>query len=138
MLTTKVVHPDILYHLAKAGHGAKVLITDGNYPVATKIKSSVPMVFLNLAPGQIGVIDVLEALVAVCNMEAAEVMWPDDDHCPPIFDSFKKLLSSIELTPLNRTDFYRECSTSEDLAFAIVTGEVQPYANLLLTVGVSN
>lgn len=138
MLTTRVVHPDILYHLAKAGHGAKVLITDGNYPVTTRVKSSVPVVFLNLAPGQVGVMAVFEALVAICNMERAEVMWPDDDHRPPIFDSFEKALPSIELAPLSRDEFYLECSTSENLAFVIVTGEIQPYANLLLTIGVSN
>ena len=138
MLTTKVIHPDILYHLAKAGHGAKVLITDGNYPVTTRVKSLVPVVFLNFAPGQVGVMAVLDALVPLCNKEKAEVMSPEDDHRPPIYHSFEKDLTTLQFTPLSRDAFYLECSTNENLAFVIVTGEIQPYANLLLTIGVSN
>lgn len=138
MLTTTLVHPEILYHLAQAGHGAKLLLADGNYPVTTKVRSSVPVVYLNLGPDKLGVVTVLETLLTVCNMEAAQVMWPEDNHRPPIFDRFEDILPPMELSPLSRNEFYLECSTSEDLALVIVTGEIQPYANLLLTIGVSN
>ena len=36
MLTGKLIHPDILAALALCGHGDKVLIADGNYPLDSK------------------------------------------------------------------------------------------------------
>ena len=50
MLTTPLIHPHLLYYLATAGHGSKVLMTDGNYPVCHKSEKSTPVVYLNLAP----------------------------------------------------------------------------------------
>ena len=35
MLKGKLIHPEILDALGKAGHGSKILIADGNYPFAT-------------------------------------------------------------------------------------------------------
>jgi L-fucose mutarotase len=32
VLTTRLLHPQILAALGEAGHGATVLIADGNYP----------------------------------------------------------------------------------------------------------
>ena len=36
MLKTRLLHPQILEALGEAGHGARVLIADGNYPLATQ------------------------------------------------------------------------------------------------------
>ena len=36
MLKTPILHPQILHALGRAGHGSKVLISDGNYPHITK------------------------------------------------------------------------------------------------------
>ena len=36
MLTGKLIHPDIVAALALCGHGDKVLIADGNYPLDSK------------------------------------------------------------------------------------------------------
>ena len=35
MLKQTLIHPDILEALAAAGHGSKILITDGNFPAST-------------------------------------------------------------------------------------------------------
>ncbi|HOS03406.1 MAG TPA: RbsD/FucU domain-containing protein, partial [Candidatus Hydrogenedentes bacterium] len=35
MLKQRLIHPEILDALAAAGHGSKILITDGNYPAST-------------------------------------------------------------------------------------------------------
>jgi len=37
MLTTGLIHPGILRALAGAGHGARILIADANYPHSTGI-----------------------------------------------------------------------------------------------------
>jgi L-fucose mutarotase len=36
MLTYQLLHPQILMALGEGGHGAQVLIADGNYPLATR------------------------------------------------------------------------------------------------------
>jgi L-fucose mutarotase len=36
MLKTRLLQPQILAALGEAGHGARVLIADGNYPLATQ------------------------------------------------------------------------------------------------------
>ena len=36
MLTTKLTNPEIMAVISKCGHGDKILITDGNYPLDSK------------------------------------------------------------------------------------------------------
>ena len=43
MLTGKLIHPDIMAALALCGHGDKVLIADGNYPLDSKSGPRPPM-----------------------------------------------------------------------------------------------
>ena len=135
MLKTRLLHPGILEALGEAGHGAQVLIADGNYPLRTRSNEAAHRVYLNLAPGIVSVTDVLRVLVDAIPIEAAQVMTPDDGEEPPIFADFRKLLAGIELEPLGRFPFY-DAARGPDLALAIATGEQRLYANLLLTIGV--
>ena len=136
MLKTKLIHPGILEALASAGHGATVLIADGNYPFSIKTHPNARQVFLNLAPGILTVTDVLNVLVEVLSVESAEVMTPDTGKEPPVFSEFRKIIpQGIELVSLGRFEFYdRACQ--RDLCLVIATGEQRIYSNLLLTIGV--
>ncbi len=135
MLKTKLLHPEILAALGRAGHGAKVLIADGNYPFTTRSSPDAQRVYLNLAPGLVTVTDVLRVLVEVIPIEAAEVMQPPSGE-PPIFAEFRDLLpKEIALKPLGRFEFY-DAASQHDTALVIATGEQRIYANLLLTIGV--
>ena len=62
MLTGKLIHPEIMRVLSLCGHGDKILIADGNYPLASKTGES-EKVYLGLTPGLPTVTDVLEALL---------------------------------------------------------------------------
>jgi L-fuconate dehydratase len=62
MLTTTLIHPQILAALASAGHGSQVLVADGNYPFSTGAPAGAEWVFLNLAPGLLDVTQVLSGL----------------------------------------------------------------------------
>ena len=53
MLKTRLLHPEILQALGEAGHGAQVLIADGNYPLLTRSGAGAHRVHLNLAPGMV-------------------------------------------------------------------------------------
>lgn len=135
MLTQRLIHPEILEALAAAGHGAKVLITDGNYPASTRFGDNAALVYLNLSPGLVTVTDVLSALMTVIPIEEAAVMEPEGGYDPPIFRDLERLLPGIELTRYDRFEFYEEAS-GPDTCLQVVTGDQRLYANVLLTIGV--
>lgn len=136
MIKGKLIHPEILGILGQAGHGSKVLIADGNYPFSTGSLTTTPIVFLNLSPGLCTVTQVLDALLDAIEVEAADVMVPEDGSRPPIFAEFEKLLpKEINLTDRERFEFY-DFVKSSDTALVVATGEQRIYANLLLTIGV--
>ncbi len=135
MLKTRLLHPEILAALGEAGHGAQVLIADGNYPLLTRSSATARRVYLNLAPGMVKVTDVLEVLVDSIPIEAADVMTPDSGEEPGIFADFRARLPATPLQRHPSLDFY-ELARGRDVALAISTGEERTYANLLLTIGV--
>ena len=135
MLKTRLLHPEILAALGEAGHGAQVLIADGNYPLATRSNPDGYRVYLNLAPGQLTVTDILSVIADSIPIEAAHVMGPDDGSEPSIYEDFRALLPGTELQRLGRFEFY-DMARGPDTALAIATGEQRLYGNILLTIGV--
>jgi L-fucose mutarotase len=134
MLKIGLIHPTIIGVLATAGHGATVLIADGNYPVSTRVPASVPIVQLNLAPGLLDAVTVIRSLASVAEFESAGVMAMANGAIPPIANDLSDLIPSISINSLERFEFYSE-GTSKNLALVIVTGEQRLYGNVLLTVG---
>lgn len=136
MLTGKLIHPEILNVLGQAGHGATILIPDGNYPFVTHANPSAKRVYLNLAPGMVTVTDVLEAILSVTPVESAQVMRRDDGEEPSIYSDFRKILpDGIELQPVERFAFYDEAK-KDTCCLVVATGEQRIFANILLTIGV--
>jgi len=135
MLTYRLLHPEILRALGEAGHGAQVLIADGNYPLLTRTHPASHRVYLNLAPDLVRVTDVLSVLVDAIPVEAAHVMRPDSGEEPAIHAEFRIQLPGVELQTLGRFEFY-DLAKGSDLALAVATGERRVYANILLTIGV--
>lgn len=136
MLLYPLLHPEILNALGSAGHGALVLIADGNYPVSTRSGPRAQRVYLNLAPGLVTVTDVLKVLVGAVPLEAAYVMGPDSSAVPSIFRDFRRILpKTMKIERLGRYEFY-DAASGNDVALAIATGEQRIYANILLTTGV--
>lgn len=133
MLKTDCIHPDIIRVLSLCGHGDKILIADGNYPLASKTGDA-ERIYLGLKQGSPTVTEVLEVIGKTINVEKAEVMVPEGET-PPIFAEFKKILGGIKLEGLNRFEFYDVCG-QPDVRLAISTGEQRTYANILLTVNV--
>jgi len=139
MLNTKLIHPDILDALGRAGHGAQVLIADGNYPFSTTGGSNTSVVHLNLSPGLVSCTQALEALLSVQPVEAATLMdVPAGDPDPSIWAEFNQILqdngNSFPFTKVERFAFY-DLIAQENTALIIATGDQRLYANLLLTLG---
>ncbi len=136
MLKTRLLHPEILQALGEAGHGAQVLIADGNYPLVTRSNPDARRVFLNLAPGQLTVTDVLAVLADAIPGRGSPRDGPGRRVTEPsIFGDFRELLPGTEMERLGRFEFY-DMARGPDTALAIATGEQRIYANILLTIGV--
>ena len=136
MLLGPLTHPGLVHVLASAGHGAQVLLADGNYPHSTGAPAGVPRIHLNLAPGLLGVDQVLEVLRAAVPIEAAAVMTPGGGESVPAHQGYRAQLGeAVAWRELGRFEFYEACR-GPDLAAVVATGDQRLYANVLLTLGV--
>jgi L-fucose mutarotase len=145
MLKSRLLHPEILEALGRAGHGSKILIADGNYPFATQLGANARLVSLNVSPGLVNATQVLEAIVSAVPIEEATVMKPvtveprvlEDE--PPIWADFQRILkasgSSSDLKKLERSGFF-DMSKDRNVALTIATAEQRLGGSLLLQIGV--
>lgn len=135
MVTTSLIHPEIIAALARCGHGSKILIADGNYPLAEK-SGEAAKVFLGLRRGLPTVMDILSEICQFVNIEAAAVMVPEQGPEPEIFPEFRTALGpKVRLEEYARQEFYSLCMGKGSLVLAISTGEQRVYANIVLTIG---
>lgn len=135
MLKSTLLHPEILHTLGKSGHGTGVLIADGNYPFNTLVNPAATTVYLNLRPGMVTVTDALETILTAIPVEEAHVMLKDGGEEPEIFADFRRLVTEVDLQPLDRQDFYAKAQHPKTM-LAIATGEQRLYANIILSIGV--
>jgi L-fucose mutarotase len=136
MMKYRLLHPQLLGALGRAGHGSRILIADSNYPPVTGAPPAAERVFLNLAPGLISATDVLKVLLDTIPVEAAYAMLMDDQQEAPIVAEFRALLpEGVEFQVFERFAYYAQVK-SPDTILVIATGEQRLYANLLLVVGV--
>ena len=145
MLRHKLIHPKINQVLGQAGHHAKVLIADGNYPASSAIGPKAELISLNLMPGVVNCTQVLEALVSAIPIEMANTMMYETTGPyalagdPPVWAEYRRVFQEaglkIELAPIEKWEFYKAVATA-DHVLTIQTAEQQRYANLLLSVGV--
>lgn len=137
MLRMTLLNPILISALSRCGHGDKVLIADGNYPLMTQSMPNADRVYLALRPNLPTVTEVLEVVLTAIPVEKVEVMEPSDSKAePPIYDEFKSLLNYEELLRLSRTDFYRAVRNDPHVVVAVGTGDMRTFGNILLTVGV--
>jgi L-fucose mutarotase len=135
MLSYELIHPEILAALGRSGHGSQVLISDGHFPHSTGANPAATRVWLNLAPGRLDSTEILRVLTGAITIDAAQVMSPDTSPEPEVHGDFRAALPGIKLAPLHRFDFYAACQR-DSVALVIASGDIRPFANILLTQGV--
>ncbi len=136
MIRGTLIHPEILGTLAACGHFSRIMIADGNFPVATMTNPAARKVYLNLMPGVPTVTQVLEAILSVTVVQAACVVAPPEEAFRAVHKEYRKLLPvDVAWEEKERWAFYDEVK-SADTGLVIATGDVRRFANLLLTVGV--
>lgn len=144
MLKHQLIHPKINEVIARAGHHAKILIADGNYPASTKKGPNAELVCLNLSPGVVTVAQVLRAVLSAVPVDHVSTMGipPDDPYArkgePPVWNEFRKVIKDsglkVRLESILKWDFYKQVE-SPDHILTIQTGDQALWANVLLTIG---
>ena len=139
-----LISPDLLHVLMSMGHGARIVLADGNFPGASiAARSGARLIRLD---GQ-GTLARLDATLDLFPLDAftekpALVMAkePQDMHLSrPIVNSYRVLAAHADARgeaafgEISRQSFYDEAAK----AYAIVqTGESAIYANIMLVKGV--
>lgn len=144
MLKHQLVHPEINAILGRAGHHARILIADGNYPASTKKGPNAACVCLNLSPGVVTVTQVLRAVLSAVPVDEINTMGipPDDPYAregePPVWAQYRAVVAEAglktDLVPIPKWDFYRAVE-SPDHVLTIQTADQALWANVLLTLG---
>jgi L-fucose mutarotase len=144
MLKHQLIHPRINEVLGRAGHHAKILIADGNYPASTKKGPNAEIVSLNLSPGVVTCAQVLRAVLSAIPIDHVNTMGiPADDPYakhgePPVWNDFRQIVReaglSVEMEPVLKWDFYKAVE-SADHVLTIQTADQALWANVLLSVG---
>src|SRR5687768_9534925 len=134
MLRHKLIHPQINEVLGRAGHHAKILIADGNYPASSKRGPRAELICLNLMPGVVTCSQVLEALLSAMPFEEINTMMYEKTgqyalkEDPPVWAEYRKVLkaggSSLELKPIEKWAFYEAVATN-DHVLTIQTADQQ-------------
>ncbi len=144
MLKHELIHPKINEVLGRAGHHAKILIADGNYPASTKKGPNAEIVCLNLSPGLVTVAQTLRAILSAVVVDSVNTMGiPADDPYarhgePPVWNEYRQVLKQarcrLKLEPILKWDFYKAVE-SPDHVLTIQTGDQALWANVLLSLG---
>ncbi len=145
MLKHRLIHPKINEVIGRAGHHAKILIADGNYPASSKKGPNAEVVCLNLAPGIVTCSQVLEAILSAVPIDAIHTMMytKDDpyalDKDPAVWDEYRAVVKraglGLSLEPIDKWNFYKAVETPDHI-LTIQTGDQQRFANILLAIGV--
>jgi len=145
MLKHRLIHPKINEVLGRAGHHARILIADGNYPASSKLGPRAEVVNLNLMPGLVSCTQVLQAIASAIPIEAAYTMNYETTgpyaltEDPPIWTEFRQAFREaglkLNLEPIEKWKFYDAVMTP-DHVLTVQTGDQQRYGNLLLAIGV--
>src|SRR5215210_930660 len=103
MLKHQLIHPQINEVLGRAGHHARVLIADGNYPASSKKGPNAEVVCLNLMPGVVSCAQVLHAVLSAVPVEAVHTMGYETEgpyaltEDLPVWDEYRVSIRSAGL-----------------------------------------
>ena len=145
MLKQLLIHPKINEIIGRAGHHAKILIADGNYPASSKKGPNAEVVSMNLMPGVVTCAQVLKAILSAVPIDLINTMGYELtgpyalSEDPPVWDDYRAVIResglNLELEPIDKWEFYEAVATP-DHVLTIQTADQQRFANILLSIGV--
>ena len=124
-----ILHPRLAAVVASMGHGDLLGIADAGLPISLEVER----VDLAFAPGKPGFLDVLGAVLAELRVEAYVLAEESREGCPRCVRALDESLPEAEAVWVGHEELKRLC---RDARAVVRTGEVTPYANVLLRSGV--
>src|SRR5205814_6166772 len=103
MLKHLLIHPKINEVVGRAGHHARILIADGNYPASSKKGPNAEVVCLNLMPGVVTCAQVLRAILSAVPVEVVNTMMYAKagpyalTEDPPVWEQYRQVLRAANL-----------------------------------------
>ncbi len=138
MKKTALLNSSISALIARLGHGDEICIADAGLP----IPDGVLRIDLALVRSIPSFLDTLDAVVTEMTVQHAVVASELSESNTPLSEKVSSRLTTlqtqqdnqIELTSISHDDFKRRTRSCKAI---IRTGECTPYANIILTAGVS-
>ncbi|XP_027702167.1 fucose mutarotase [Vombatus ursinus] len=139
-----LLSPELLFALAKMGHGDEIVLADANFPTSSICRNGP----VEVRADGLGIPQLLESILKLLPLDTYEpnsvmVMDPVESdkakglQTPDVWQTYKSFLSQAgfkaDLWKMERTSFYEQAKK----AFAVVaTGETALYGNIILKKGV--
>lgn len=120
-----ILNSDIASVLSYLGHKDQILIADAGLPVPDHVLR----IDLALKPGLPSFLDVLDEILNDMYVEAYTVAEEIDTHNPSMAQAIQQRLPNREAVKVSHETFK---SLSHEVKAIIRTGEVTPYANIIL------
>ena len=130
MKKDRIINPYIIKEIAALGHTEQICIADCGLPVP----KGVPVVDVSVSAGVPGFVQVLEAVAQELVIESFTLAREITAANAPVEERVRQILEGIPCRTVPHEEFKRLVSSAKCV---IRTGETSPYANVLLTGGVS-
>lgn len=136
-----ILSPDLLYAMAKMGHGDRMVLADANFPAHSVGKDAIVIrqdgILIPELLTEILKLFPLEHLTDPCHVMQVSQGDKDRGIEVPIWDVYKKIIKDsgvdASLVEYERQEFYEQSRKSFVI---VITGERAVYGNLMLTKGV--
>ena len=130
MKKSGILNAELMRVIASMGHTDLLVIADSGLP----IPASVPRIDLALAAGVPSFLQVLQAVLAELQVEAATVAEEMRQRSPDLYQAAGHLLGATPLRHLSHEQFK---ALLPRVRAVVRTGEQTPYANIILQSGVT-
>ncbi|XP_040906093.1 fucose mutarotase [Toxotes jaculatrix] len=138
-----VLSPELLYALAKMGHGDELVLADANFP-ASSVCACGPK---EIRADGLGIPQLLEAILKLLPLDtyvhspAAVMDLVDSDKqrslAVPVWDTYTQLLDQVGCqAPLEKVERFAFYERAKKAYAVVATGETALYGNLILKKGV--
>ncbi|XP_041866323.1 fucose mutarotase [Melanotaenia boesemani] len=138
-----VLSPDLLYVLAKMGHGDELVLADANFPTSS-ICTCGPK---EIRADGLGIPGLLEAILKLLPLDTyvphpaavMDLVDSDKQRClaVPMWETYRHLLNQAgSQTPLEKVERFAFYERAKKAYAVVATGETALYGNLILKKGV--
>ena len=135
-----LITPNLLFELAKLGHGDEFSIVDANFPAYKMAENTMLKSPLQISASGL---DILQAILTLMPIDIYDLEVPalrgmavvdEPDLIPEFIQDAQKLVpEGTQIGLVQRHQFYQEAAATR---FIIQSSETRPYGNLIMRKGV--